>query len=93
MGLRSALHAGSPNAGEAVLYGYGGCDKVSDVRSCAQAMNDVKADLTNSDEYQASYLIAQAVNERCRALIGQLRTSGPHYRPAPTATQIGRIPT
>jgi hypothetical protein len=88
MGLRSALHAGSPNAAEALLYGYGVCDKVSDVRRCAQAMTDVKADLTNSDEYQASYLIAQAVNERCRAL-----TSGPHYRPAPTAAQIGRIPT
>jgi hypothetical protein len=46
-------------------------------------MNDVKADFSTFDEYQASYLITQAVNELCPALIWQLRNSAAHYRPAP----------
>jgi hypothetical protein len=75
-----------PNAEAALSYGYGICDKVSQGRGYAQVMDDVKADFTTSDEYQASYLISQAVNELCPALIWQLRNSAAHYRPPPGAT-------
>ena len=73
------------NADAALSYGHGICDKVSQGRSYAQVMGDVKADFNTSDEYQASYLISQAVNELCPALIWQLRNSAAHYRP-PSAT-------
>jgi Protein of unknown function (DUF732) len=69
------------NADAAVSYGHGICDKVSHGRSYAQLRGDVKADFNTSDEYQAAYLISQAVAERCAALIWQLRTSAAGYRP------------
>jgi hypothetical protein len=69
------------NADAALSYGHGICDKVSQGRSYAQVMGDVKADFNTSDEYQASYLISQAVNELCPALIWQLRNSAAGYRP------------
>jgi hypothetical protein len=72
-----------PNAQAALDYGYGICDKVSQGRPFPQLMGDVKADFNTSDEYQASYLISQAVNELCPALIWQLRNSAAHYRPPP----------
>jgi hypothetical protein len=72
-----------PNADAALSYGYGICDKVSGGRTYAQVMGEVKADFNTSDEYQASYLITQAVNELCPALIWQLRNSAAHYRPPP----------
>jgi Protein of unknown function (DUF732) len=68
------------NADAALSYGHGLCDKVSQGRSYTQVMGDVKADFNTSDEYQASYLISQAVNELCPALIWQLRNSAAHYR-------------
>ncbi|WP_139807789.1 MULTISPECIES: DUF732 domain-containing protein [Mycobacterium] len=73
------------NADEALAYGNGVCDKVSQGRTYPQVMGDVKADFNTSDEYQASYLISQAVNELCPALIGQVRNSAAHYRPPATA--------
>jgi Protein of unknown function (DUF732) len=69
------------NADAALSYGHGICDKVSQGRSYAQVMGDVKADFNTSDEYRASYLISQAVNELCPALIWQLRNSAAGYRP------------
>ena len=66
-----------PNAQGALDYGYGVCDKVSQGRPFPELMADVKADFNTSDEYQASYLITQAVNELCPALIWQLRNSPP----------------
>jgi hypothetical protein len=69
------------SADAALSYGHGICDKVSQGRSYAQVMGDVKADFNTSDEYQASYLISQAVNELCPALIWQLRNSAAGYRP------------
>ena len=71
------------NADAALSYGHGICDKVSAGRTYAQVMGDVKADFNTSDEYQASYLISQAVNELCPALIWQLRNSAANYRPPP----------
>lgn len=73
------------NAHEALSYGHGICDKVSQGRTYPQVMGDVKADFNTSDEYQASYLISQAVNELCPALIWQLRNSAAHYRPPASA--------
>jgi hypothetical protein len=72
---------GFPNADAALSYGRGICDEVSTGRSYALVMGDVKAHLAKTDEYQASYLISQAVNELCPTEIWQLRNSAAHYRP------------
>jgi hypothetical protein len=69
------------NADDALAYGHGICDKVAQGRTYAQIMGDVKADFQTADQYQASYLIAQSVNELCPALIWQLRNSAAYYRP------------
>lgn len=69
------------NADDALTYGHGICGKVAQGRTYADVMSDVKADFTTTDEYQASYLITQAVNELCPGLIWQLRNSAAHYRP------------
>jgi hypothetical protein len=70
-----------PNADAALSYGHGICDKVSAGRGYPQLIGDVKADFNTSDEFQASYLISQAANELCPALIWQLRSSAVHYQP------------
>jgi hypothetical protein len=49
-------------------------------------MGDVKVDFNTSDDYQASYLISQAVNELCTALIWKLRNSAALHRGPPGAT-------
>jgi hypothetical protein len=71
---------GFANGDQALSYGHGICDKVSQGRSYAQVMGDVQTDFNTADQYQASYLISQAVNELCPALIWQLRNSAAHYR-------------
>ncbi|MEZ0353759.1 DUF732 domain-containing protein [Mycobacterium sp. pR1184] len=68
-------------AADALAYGQGICDKTRAGRPYGDLIADIKTDLGTSDEYQASYLIAQAVNELCPALIWQLRNSAAHYRP------------
>ena len=70
------------NAEQALTYGRGVCDKVAGGRGYGQIIADVKSDFGTSDEYQASYLIAQSANELCPALIWQLRNSAAGYRPA-----------
>ncbi len=72
-----------PNADAALAYGHGICDKVAQGRSYADLVRDVQADFATSDYYQGAYLINQAVNELCPALIWQLRNSAAHYRPPP----------
>jgi hypothetical protein len=69
------------SAADALAYGQQLCDKVSQGRSYADLIGDVKSDFNTSDEFQASYLIDKAVNELCPALIWQLRNSAAHYRP------------
>jgi hypothetical protein len=66
---------------DALAYGYGLCDKVSQGRTYAGLMGDVKSDFHTGNEFQASYPIDKAVNELCPALIWQLRNSAAHYRP------------
>ena len=69
------------NAADALAYGQGICDGVASRRGYADLMSDVKSDLDTADDYQASYLISQSVNELCPSLIWQLRNSAAHYRP------------
>jgi hypothetical protein len=75
------------NADAALSYGQDLCGKVEQGRSYSQIMGDVSADFNTADEFQASYLINQAVNELCPALIWQLRNSAAQYRPAEGATR------
>lgn len=72
---------GFANAQEAIAYGQGICEKVAQGRTYAQIMTDVRTDFGVSDEYQASYLVTQAVNELCPASIWQLRMSAAGYQP------------
>lgn len=69
-----------PNADAALSYGNGVCRKIADGRSYGDLIADVKADFRTTDEYQASYLITQAANELCPAMIWQLRNSAAGYR-------------
>jgi hypothetical protein len=75
-----------PNADAALSYGYGICDKVAAGRGFPDVMADVRVDFNTSDDYQASYLISQAVNELCPAQIWQLRNSAAHYQSPPGVT-------
>ena len=75
-----------PNADAALAYGNGICDKVAQGHPFAQVMGDVRGDFGTSDDYQASYLISQAVNELCPAQVWQLRNSAAHYQSPPGVT-------
>ena len=66
---------------DAVGYGYGICDKVTQSESYAQVMGDVKRDVTPNDEFAANYLVSYAVNLLCPDQIWQLRNSAAHYQP------------
>lgn len=68
-----------PNADAALAYGYGICDKIAQGRAYAQLVADIKADFATSDDYQGVYLVNQAANELCPAMIWQLRQSAAHY--------------
>ena len=68
------------NADDALSYGYGICEKIRGGRGYADLVTDTMSDFATSDAYQGSYLIAQAVNELCPALIWQLRNSAAGYR-------------
>ena len=69
------------NADDALAYGNQLCDKVSQGRTYADLIGDVKSDFQTADEFQASYLIDKAVNELCPAQIWQLRRTAAHYQP------------
>ncbi|MEE6176021.1 DUF732 domain-containing protein [Mycobacterium sp. 050134] len=70
-----------PSADAALAYGNGICDKVRAGERYAQLVADVKADFGTADEYQASYLIGQAVGELCPAEVWPLRQSAAGYVP------------
>ena len=74
-----------PNADAALAYGNSICDKVRAGERYAQIMTEVKNDFSTSGEYQASYLISQAVGELCPAQIWQLRQSAAGYVPPATS--------
>jgi hypothetical protein len=66
---------------DAVSYGYGICDKVSNGASYAQVMGDVKNDVRPNDDFAANYLVSYAVNLFCPAQLWQLRNSAANYIP------------
>lgn len=69
-----------PNADAAIDYGNSICDEVASTGSYAALKADVEADFANPDDYQAAYLINQAVGELCPAQIWQLRhLAAAHY--------------
>ena len=69
------------NADDALTYGRSVCTRIDSGQRYADVMGQIKSDFNNPDDYQASYLITQAVNELCPALIWQLRHSAANYRP------------
>jgi hypothetical protein len=69
------------NAGDPLAYRNGVCDNVAQGRGYAEITGEVKGDFQTADEFLASYLISEAVNELCPALIWQQRNSAAHYRP------------
>jgi len=71
------------NADHALSYGYSVCDRIVAGVPYAQLISELKGDFHTSDEYQASYLIAQSAQELCPAQIWALRNSAAGYRPAP----------
>jgi Protein of unknown function (DUF732) len=71
------------SAADALTYGRGVCTKVVQGRRYGDVITDIKTDFATADDYQASYLITQAVNELCPEEIWQLRNSAAHYRPPP----------
>ena len=66
-------------ADDALQYGFGLCGDVADGHPYAALIGRVKADMQTGDDYQAAYLINQAVNELCPAQIWQLRNSAAGY--------------
>ncbi len=72
-------HYNFPN-NDALSYGRGVCDKVTQGDSYAQVMGDVKREVTPNDEFAANYLISYAVNLLCPEQIWQLRNSAAHYQ-------------
>lgn len=74
---------GFPNADAAVAYGYGICDRVRQGAPYTATIGTVKADINTTDDYQAIYLVNQAVDELCPELIWQLRRSAAGYTGGP----------
>jgi hypothetical protein len=72
-------HYNFPNPGEAVNYGYGVCEKVSQGKDYARVLGEVKNDVAPNDEFAANYLVSYAVNFLCPDQISQLRNSAAGY--------------
>ncbi|MDG4668058.1 DUF732 domain-containing protein [Mycobacterium sp. 236(2023)] len=66
---------GFRDAEAALSYGNRLCGKVFRGERYDSLIDQVKADFSTTDDYQASYLITQAVNELCPAAIWQLRNT------------------
>jgi hypothetical protein len=74
-------HYNFPAATDALSYGHGICDKVTQGENYAQVMGVVKSDATPNDEFAANYLVSYAVNLLCPTEIWQLRNSAANYQP------------
>lgn len=64
----------------ALAYGHEICSKVAAGSAYSQLIGDIERDFNTTDEFQASYLVTQAVNELCPELIWQLRNSAAGHR-------------
>jgi hypothetical protein len=73
-------HYDFPN-NDAIGYGFGICDKVTQGQSYAGVMGDVKRDVFPNDEFAADYVVSNAVGILCPTQIWQLRNSAPGYVP------------
>ncbi|WP_253843033.1 DUF732 domain-containing protein [Mycobacterium colombiense] len=73
-------HYNFPN-NDAVGYGYGICNKVTQGDSYARIMAEVKGDVAPNDEFAANFLVSYAVSLLCPAQIWQLRQSAAGYQP------------
>jgi hypothetical protein len=73
-------HFDFPN-NDALGYGYGICDKVTQGQPYAALMGDVKRDVLPSDEEAANYVISYAVGILCPPQIWRLRNSAAGYQP------------
>lgn len=71
------------NAEHALSYGYSVCDRIAAGVSYPQLITELKSDFHTSDQYQASYLIAQSAQELCPAQIWALRNSAAGYVGSP----------
>lgn len=69
------------DAQSALSYGHSICDKVNSGYRYTQIVREVQSDFHTEDDFHASYLIGQAVDELCPASIWQLRQSAASYRP------------
>ena len=67
------------NADAAIAYGNTVCTRIAGGRPFTDLVGEVMGELRTNDDYQASYLIAQAANELCPQHIWQLRTSAAGY--------------
>lgn len=72
-----------PAGSDALRYGHAICDRVSAGEPYAQVMDQVRTDVTPSDEFAANYLVSNAVNLICPAQLWPLRNSAAHYQPPP----------
>jgi len=68
---------------DALRYGYQLCDGVGAGQPYAAMIGQIKADQQTTDEYQAGYLLGQAIDELCPVQIWQLRQSAAGYQPPP----------
>jgi hypothetical protein len=73
-------HFDFPN-NDAIGYGFGICDKVTQGVNYADVMGDVKRDVFPNDEQSANYVVSYAVGILCPAQIWQLRNSAAGYVP------------
>lgn len=76
-----------PSADAAVAYGYSICDRVGQGASYSDTVAMTKDEISrlggSRDDYQAAYLINQAVDQLCPQLIWQLRNSAANYTGGP----------
>ncbi|TDH48014.1 DUF732 domain-containing protein [Mycobacterium eburneum] len=73
-------HFEFPN-NDAIAYGFGICDKVTQGAPYASVMGDVKREVSPNDEQSANYVVSYAVGILCPAQLWQLRNSAAGYRP------------
>ena len=73
-------HFDFPN-NDALAYGFGVCDKVTQGVRYADVMGEVKRDVLPNDEQAANYVVSNAVGILCPPQISQLRDSAAGYVP------------
>jgi hypothetical protein len=73
-------HFEFPN-NDALAYGFGICEKVTQGVPYPTLMADVKREVSPNDEQSANYVVSYAVGILCPDQLWQLRNSAAGYRP------------